>query len=92
MVKSSQHFGEFARPAADLAPPSQRSGWDRVGLAVPCTAFGQHRREAVEELLRERVLGGSGGHHTRRLHNLLAVCEEVVGLRPCEVGQFPLRT
>jgi len=92
MLKSSQHFGEFARPVADVLPPSQRSGWDGAGLAVPCTVRGQHRRKVVEELLWDRVFGGSGGHHTRRRHNLLAVCEEVVGLRPCEVRQCPLGT
>jgi hypothetical protein len=55
MLKYSQHFGAFARPVADLVPRSQRSGGDRVGLAVPCTPPGQHRRKVVEELLRDRV-------------------------------------
>lgn len=64
-AQSSQHFGEFARPVADVLPPAQRSDWDGAGLVVPGTVRGQHRRKVVEGLLRDRVFGGIGGHHTR---------------------------
>ena len=74
----------------DVIPASQRSSWDRIGLAVPCTALGQHRCKVVEELLRDRVFGGRGGPHPRTSQPpdcLLADGQ----LRPCEVGQFPPR-
>ena len=91
MVKSSQHFGEFAQPVAHAPRRTTiRLGlnWSRRPIARRLAS----KRKVVVELLRDRVLGGRGGHHTRRRHNLLAVSEEVVGLQPCEVGQFPLWT
>jgi hypothetical protein len=81
MLKSSQHFGEFARPSCRRPPASQRSGWDEAGLAVPCTVLGQRRCKVAEEMLRDRVFGVSGGHHIHGRHNLLAVCERLVESR-----------
>ena len=44
----------------------QRRALDRLDLAGPSTVLGLHRSKVVEELLWDRVFGGSGGYHTPR--------------------------